>query len=164
MKNRLLTLAGALALLGVLGKFYAVPAIAQTVKAALVQDRDQRGRNAYMSHNISCGYAVGICATDLPVVPAGKRLVIESVTGEASMSAPTDLYRVSLWAKNQWAAAFLQFGAPALTANNLYNHTFTHQVFATFDAGQTPQLVLQSNGGGGFAWQAVVSGYMIDIP
>ena len=163
MKNRLLTLAGALALAAVLGKFYAVPALAQ-VRAALVQDRDNAARNYYQTFNLSCGYSVGICTTDLAVVPAGKRLVIKSISGEADMSAPNDLYRVALWAKNQWASAYLEFSAPSLTGNNLYAHTFTHEVFAAFDAGQTPQLVVQSRGAGAFAWQAVVTGYMIDIP
>src|SRR4051794_5555369 len=107
MKNRLLTLAGALALAAVLGKFYAVPALAQ-VRAALVQDRDNPARSYYQTLNLSCGYAATICATDLAVVPAGKRLVIKSVSGEADMSAATDLYRVSLWAKNLSASAYLE--------------------------------------------------------
>src|SRR4051794_27052390 len=101
MKNRLLTLAGALALAAVLGKFYAVPAFAQ-VRAALMQDRDSKSRNVYQSVNLSCGYAVNICSTDLAVVPAGKRLVIEHISGEADTVGANDLYRVSLWAKNQW--------------------------------------------------------------
>jgi hypothetical protein len=163
MKNRLITLAGALALAAVLGKFYAVPAFGQ-VRAALMQDRDSKARNYYQTSNLSCGYAVSICSTDLPVVPAGKRLVIEHVSGEADTIGPTDLYRVSLWAKNLWASAYLEFGSANLTPNNLYARPFNQAVFATFDAGQTPQLTLQTTGNGAFAWQAVITGYMIDIP
>ena len=163
MKNRLLTLAGALALAAVLGKFYAVPAFAQ-VRAALMQDRDSKARNYYQTYNLSCGYAVGICATDLAVVPAGKRLIIEHVSGEADTVAANDLYRVSLWNKNQSSSAYLEFGPAALTPNNLYARPFNQAVFAAFDAGQTPQLVLQTTGVNGFAWQAALTGYMIDIP
>ncbi len=42
MKNRLLTFAGALALLAVLGHFYAVPLMAQ-VRAALVKNTGRAG-------------------------------------------------------------------------------------------------------------------------
>ncbi len=163
MKNKLLTLAGALALAAVLGKFYAVPAFAQ-VRAALMQDRDSKARNYYQTANLSCGYAVSICSMDLPVVPAGKRLVIEHISGEADTSGPTDLYRASLWAKNLWPSAYLEFGPANLTPNNLYARAFNQVVFAAFDAGQTPQLSLQTTGSGGFAWQAVITGYMVDIP
>jgi hypothetical protein len=163
MKNKLLTLAGALALVAVLGKFYAVPVLAQ-VRAALVQDRDSKARSYYQTSNLSCGYAVSICSIDLPVVPAGKRLIIEHISGEADTSGANDLYRASLWAKNQWPAAYLEFGPANLTPNNLYARPFNQVVLATFEAGQTPQLSLQTSGTGAFAWQAVISGYIIDIP
>jgi hypothetical protein len=161
MKNRLITLAGALALVAVLGKFYAVPAFAQ-VRAALVQDRDNKARNSYRT-NVSCGYAAGLCATDLPPVPAGKRLVIEHISGEADMQGPSDLYRITFVLKNLSTAAYLEFGPPKLTPNNLYAHPFNQTVFATFDAGQIPQLSVQATGAP-FAWDAVLTGYMIDIP
>ena len=163
MKNNLIRLAGVLALAAVLGKYYAVPAFAQ-VRAALVQDRDSKARNAYQTFNLSCGYAVSICLQDLTVVPAGKRLIIERVSGEASTGGPNDLYRAALWNKGQSFAAYLEFGASKPTPNNLYAHPFNQAIFAVFDAGQTPQLVLQTTGNSGFAWQAIVSGYMVDIP
>ena len=46
MKNRLMTFAGALALLAVLGKFYAPPLMAQ-VKATFIQDVDQAARQPF---------------------------------------------------------------------------------------------------------------------
>ena len=80
MKNRLWTTAGALALLAVLGKYYALPAIAQTVRAAIVKNIDERGRNAYV-YNFTCNpTAAGYCyATGAPVIPAGTRLVVENI-------------------------------------------------------------------------------------
>ena len=128
------------------------------------QDRDSKARNYYQTNNLSCGYEVGICVADLAPVPAGKRLIIEHVSGTADMSGPNDLYRISLWAKNQSSSAFFEFGPARTTPNNMYEHAFNAGIFAAFDAGQTPQLVFQSSGPGGFAWQAVVSGYLIDIP
>ena len=128
------------------------------------QDRDSKARNYFQTYNLNCGYEVGICMADLAPVPAGKRLIIEHVSGEAAMSGPNDLYRITLWAKNQWASAYFEFGPARSTPNNLYAHAFNAGIFAAFDAGQTPQLVVQSSGPGGFAWSAVVSGYLIDIP
>lgn len=129
-----------------------------------IQDRDSKARNYYQSYNLNCGYEVGICIADLPAVPAGKRLIIESVSGIADMSSATDLYRISLWAKNQWPSAYFEPGTPRMTSNNMFEHAFNAKIFAGFDENQTPQLVFQSNGPGGFAWQAVVTGYLIDIP
>jgi len=128
------------------------------------QDRDSKARNYYQASNINCGYAVGICVADLAPVPAGKRLIIESVSGFADMSGANDLYRITLAIKNQSDSAYFEFGAARMTPNNMFEHAFSAKTFAAFDEGQTPQLYLQSSGPGGFAWQAVVSGYLIDIP
>jgi len=166
MKNRLFTLAGALALLAVTGKFYAVPAFAdaiKTVAATMVQDRDSHARNFYEPWNLNCGYATGICSLDLTPVSAGKRLVIDHMTGFVSNSGPTDLYRISLWIKGSTPVAYIPFNPSHLTFNNLYDSAFSQQIFAVFDAGQTPHIDVQSTGGA-FAWQATVSGYMIDVP
>jgi hypothetical protein len=80
MKNRLLTFAGALALLAVLGKFYAPPLMAQ-VRAALVQDVDQPARAPFQytaTVNIT-----NFTYTAIPI-PAGKRLVIDYVSLEGA--------------------------------------------------------------------------------
>ena len=128
------------------------------------QDRDSKARNYYQTNNLSCGYEVGICIADLAAVPAGKRLIIEHVSGTADMSGPNDLYRISLWTKNQSASAFFEFGPARTTPNNMYEHAFNAGIFAAFNEGETPQLAFQSSGPGAFAWQAVVSGYLIDVP
>lgn len=47
MKNKLLTFAGALALIAMLGRFYAVPAFAQAIRAAVVKNMDEPGRTPY---------------------------------------------------------------------------------------------------------------------
>lgn len=128
------------------------------------QDRDNKARNYFQTYNLNCGYEVGICSADLPAVPAGKRLIIDHVSGIADMSGANDLYRIALWAKNQWPSAYFEVGSPRMTPNNMYEHAFNAGIFVAFNENETPQLVFQSSGPGGFAWQAVVSGYMIDIP
>jgi hypothetical protein len=71
MKNKLLTLAGGLALLALLGHFYAKPLLAQ-VRAALVQNVDEPARHVWtMAGNTG--------VNNTYTVPAGQTLVIEEV-------------------------------------------------------------------------------------
>jgi hypothetical protein len=76
MKNRLFTLAGLLVVLAVLGRFYAEPLYAQ-VRAALVQNTDEPGRNPFVVSSTS--------TTGFWVVPAGKRYVIETLSASCSV-------------------------------------------------------------------------------
>jgi hypothetical protein len=75
MKNTSLSLAGVLALAAILGKFYALPALAQATRAALVQDRDNPARSAFtvkvpVDGNLNAAF---------PTVPAGKRMVLTNM-------------------------------------------------------------------------------------
>jgi hypothetical protein len=88
MKNKLLTFAGALCLLAVVGKFYAPPLMAQ-VRAALVQDVDQPARAPFQA-TVQLNFTN---FTFTPVtIPAGKRLVVDfvSVSGAAGTTG-TDI-------------------------------------------------------------------------
>lgn len=71
MKNKLLSTAGALALVGALGHFYAKPLLAQ-VRAALVQNVDEPARHVWTFN----GYGA---FSNTYTVPAGQTLVIEEV-------------------------------------------------------------------------------------
>ena len=76
MKNKLLTLAAALLLIAVVGRFYAKPVLAQ-VRAALVQDTDQPARAPFqvtVPINVN-----NFVYTNVPI-PSGKRLVIDYVS------------------------------------------------------------------------------------
>ena len=76
MKNRLMGLAGSLALVAVLGKFYVPPLLAQA-RAALVQDIDQPARAPFQAT-----VTVDISNFNFtPVtIPAGQRLVVDYVS------------------------------------------------------------------------------------
>jgi hypothetical protein len=90
MKHKLLTFAGALALLATLGHFYAKPLLAQ-VRAALVSNVDDPGRIPYQAAyeiqlaNRDCHNG---CPTNFPSVPAGKRLVITNFSGSIATNVP----------------------------------------------------------------------------
>jgi hypothetical protein len=76
MKNKLLTLAGALAVIAVLGHFYAKPLLAQ-VRAALVQDVDQPARAPFQTHvDLFLGPGGGSAQV---TIPPGQRLVVDFI-------------------------------------------------------------------------------------
>jgi hypothetical protein len=84
MKNKLLSVAGALALLAVLGHFYAKPLLAQ-VRAALIQNIDEPARNPIGFSDNNAG------AEDFWKVPAAKRYVIEQYTAFCETSSTGQL-------------------------------------------------------------------------
>jgi len=159
MKNRLLTLAGALALLAVMGKFYAVPVYAQ-VKAALVQNRDEKARNPYQARINVLGTA-GASTTTFAFVPAGKRLVIEHVS-VLIRGAFADTIDTAYLSGNQ-AGAF-QFVPGVYTQTGGGAYVINQQVLSYFDAGDTPTLNVQSSSANPFTTIATISGYTVDIP
>jgi hypothetical protein len=162
MKNRLWTLAGALALLAVLGKFYAVPLVAQ-VRAALVQDRDQRGRNIYQAVN-NCFNVTNPCQVTFAAVPAGKRLIVEQVS--AIVTLPTAAGN-SLDAIELRGASVFQFLPAVPTPGNFggqIQYMTNQTVLASYDAGQVPEVDTFVASGSTFTVLASISGYMIDIP
>lgn len=156
----MLQLAGILAVLAVIGKFYAAPALAQ-VRAALVQDRDQRGRNFYQEVQ-NCQNAVSVCVISFAAVPAGKRLIIEHVSALARMTAADTIPDIELR-----GASVYQFLLPKATPGNFagqFAYTTNEPVLASYDAGQTPQVDGFSTSSAPFLIVASISGYLIDIP
>jgi hypothetical protein len=159
MKNRTLQLAGVLALIAVVGKFYAVPAIAQ-VRAALVQNRDEPARNFYSVESFCQTPTFNYCEVDFPAVPAGKRLIIQHVSALNSMPAANTIGDSDLRIKGSGSIkAFLPVVAPPTGSNYITNAA----VLASFEAGEQPSYLVFSSSPT-FTTVAVLSGYMIDIP
>jgi hypothetical protein len=162
MKNRLSTLAGALALLAVFGKFYAVPLVAQ-VRAAIVQDRDSKARNIYQSVQ-NCFNVTSPCQVTFGAVPAGKRLIVEQVsalvtlpTAAAGTIADIELRGASVFQFLPIVAAPGNFGGQVQYITN-------QTVLAAYDAGQVPEVDTFVASGATFTVVVSISGYMIDIP
>jgi hypothetical protein len=160
MKNRLLTFAGALALTGVLGHFYAVPLMAQ-VRAALVKNLDERGRNPYMQTLACYSSTLSQCQVFFPVVPPNKRLVIEHVN--ASVDSPTALSVVDFSGNGTIQHVLMQLQGQDSAGNNIY---VANQPFLTyFEAGQQPSYAVFAKTG---AFQFVsagmtITGYLVDL-
>jgi len=160
MKNRLTQLAGALMLCAVLGKYYAVPAIAQ-VRAAITQDRDQRARNYYQAV-LSCSNVPSPCQIVFPAVPAGKRLVIEHVSTLTTLPTGATVADVELRGGNVFQ--FLPIFAAPGNFGGQVQYTTNDTVLAYYDVAQTPNVDVFSPTGSNFSVVASISGYTIDIP
>jgi hypothetical protein len=160
MKNRLLTFAGALALLAVLGRFYAVPVLAQ-VRAALVKNIDERGRTPYAQTSSCSKPATTVCVAIFPAVPPGKRLVVEHVNGlvvaPAGLLYITDL--VGYLGLNHYISLQVQGVNPA--GDSIY---IANQPLLTYyEAGQTPNWDVNISSPADMTIQLTITGYLVDL-
>jgi hypothetical protein len=157
MKNRLATMAGALALIAVLGKYYAAPAIAQVVRAAVVKNVDEKGRIPYIQAGFSSctPFGAGGAECSFPAVPANKRLVIEYINAGLSHvpSSPPDVAFRFTGA----GGTLHQFSLPVFPRVPGISG-LSAPVLIYLDAGQVPRLVSDA----GFI-QAELTGYLVDL-
>jgi hypothetical protein len=137
MKNRLLTFAGVLALLAVMGKFYAVPLLAQ-VRAAIVQNLDERGRNPYTALLPCYSASTNSCTAFFPAVPANTELVIEHIS--MSVDTPTALSNVDFYGNAAQASPLLTLQGADSAGNSIY--IANQPLLAYFSAGQTPSIAV----------------------
>jgi hypothetical protein len=161
MKNRLLTFAGFLALLAVLGKFYAPPLMAQ-VRAALVQDVDQPARAPFQ---VTVPININNFNSTPVTIPAGKRLVVDyiSMSGAAQTTGsyiqPIAIFSSSV-AGNPSCSYYV---APqqSTVAPGQYYHTEKTTIFADSlsvspaFAGYTPSFM---------SFNVVISGHLVSVP
>jgi hypothetical protein len=162
MKNRLWTVAGALALLAVFGKFYAVPLVAQ-VRAAIVQDRDSKARNIYQSVQ-NCFNVTNPCQVTFAAVPAGKRLIVEQVSALVTLPTAAAGTIADIELRGASVFQFLPIVAAPGNFGGQVQYTTNQTVLAAYDAGQVPQVDTFVASGATFTVVASISGYMIDIP
>lgn len=160
MKSRTLQIAGVLALLTVVGKFYAVPVLAQ-VRATIVQDRDQEGRNIYQYYS-NCTGSQGTCTITFPTVPTGEQLIVKHVSLISQLPAATTLNVIQL--RGSGTYQFLHSALVPANYSTQYTFVTNEDVLASFSAGQTPAIDTFSTSGASFTALATISGYTIQIP
>ena len=161
MKNRLLTFAGALALLAVLGKFYAPPLMAQ-VRAALVQDVDQPARAPFQ---LTVPVNINNFNFTPVTIPTGQRLVIDyvSMSGAAQTAGSYVQPIVILSSSVAGGSSNLYYIAPEQsgTVPGQYYHTEKATIYADSlsvspaFAGFTPSFM---------SFNVVISGHLISNP
>ena len=166
MKRKILMFAAALVLIAMLGKFCAKPLLAQ-VRAALVQNLVEPGRNPYQSTIAAQCTNVSQCVQDFMPVPAGKRLVVTSITGNLYPSTPgviaaLDLTKSGLPKGSGISVpSFLQAG----TFGDLNIIGVNAQFTAYFEPGETPEAyILATTNFGLGAGVLTLSGYLISLP
>jgi len=161
VKNRLITMAGALALLVVVGKFYATPALAQVVRAALVKNVDEKGRSPYMQFQprVCSRNSTKSCDVVFPPVPAGKRLVLEHLNAGINFATSGVRFAGVLIAQDSGLSVFptRPSGDPNLTIVN-------EPTLLYFEAGQTPTFRIGVNNDADVpVVTATLSGYLVDL-
>jgi hypothetical protein len=158
MRNKLWTLAATLALLAVLGNYYAKPVLAQ-VRAALTKNIDEKGRVPYMQQVfLDCVVGSNFCDFNFPAVPAGKRLVIEHVSANISTQAAFGVNATFLIAPGG------AFSLPGRTMASPQVIGVNEPVLAYFEAGESPLYRVVYNSPLNFGFMtAVLSGYMVDL-
>jgi len=164
MNNRLLTITGALALVEVLGVFSATPALAQTSRATVVKNVDEKGRSPYMQFQGRACLGGGniICDITFPPVPAGKRLVVERVSASV-IFAPGGVRLASLLAPSNAQFFFpVQPTDTKVTADPVF--VVNDSTLAYFEAGQSPVFHwIFNNGADVPVVSSTLSGYLIDL-
>ena len=166
MKNRLMQLAAGLALIAVLGKFYAVPLIAQ-VRAAVVKNIDERGRVPYMVQAHCDGLGGGItnqCAASFPAVPGNRRFVVEYTNGNLVVT------------HTQFSGAFLEVPSVGPSFIFLASHfeltngdndlySVSMPVVLYYEAGQIPVAHIHAFplGNNQAVGSVTLSGYLVDL-
>jgi hypothetical protein len=162
MKNRLLALAGALLLLLTLGRFFAKPLLAQ-VRAALVQNVDEPGRNPYQETRVAtCG--LNICDLTFATVPQGKRLVLTNVSGYTYCAFGADLPLGYVRSSGDNLQVFFPAEKGLVGAVELV--FFNSEAKAYFGPGEHPLAHLDLDGTNHFTGDAqlTLTGYFVNLP
>jgi hypothetical protein len=129
LKNRLLTLAGVLALLAVIGKFYAPPVLAAV--AAMVQDIDQPARAPFQA---TIPININNFTYSTVAIPAGQRLVIDYISmSGAAISSGGGIQPIIILNSNvgtQPNALYYIAPPQSSTVGGQYYHTEKTTIFA----------------------------------
>lgn len=165
MKNKLLTLVAILAVIGLLGKFYAVPAVAQAVEAALVQYRDSPPRQPFTIRGTFAPSPIEkIQPISFPAVPAGKRMIVTSVAGTVNIVLPSTEMCIMAMTTN---TGFESYQLLPLTSNfaskGVNTYSGTTALHLPLDPGDTGTVGFTSVQPFQSA-TVIFTGYFIDVP
>jgi hypothetical protein len=153
LKNYILMAAGFAVLAGVVAGITAGPAIAQAIKAALVKNVDEPGRQAYQIELFCTG--AGGCSTTGAAIPANRRLVAKYLSVEVynTSSKPS----ASVRSTNP-----TPFALPDFYQRGPNDFAATQPLTMYYDSGQTPVLGCQGTGAN-VTCDALLVGYLVDL-
>ena len=126
---------GALCIVGVIG---ATPAVAQ-IRAALVQNVDEPGRNPYQETQFTICGGPQNCNFTFALVPSGKRLVLTHVSGFVDVRGGTipNSNVQSSFGGNQFANVFF-VGTQGTVFTSATRIVYNSDVLAYFGPGENP--------------------------
>lgn len=166
--QQLLVLAVTLA--SALGAALVPQAASAQTRAALVRNVDEPGRVPYSESKIGTCNAVN-CFFNFTVVPAGKRLVIEHINGEARSTSTSAVFsdatmltsntlNPSIGVTTTVRMLFLA----AAGSSNIYNGWYFDAVTKAYvDAGSYAQITMHQSTAGTTAFStATITGYLVD--
>ncbi|HLK17477.1 MAG TPA: hypothetical protein VKT81_00935 [Bryobacteraceae bacterium] len=152
LKRLVLFAALAGAVLTVVGIGTESRAIAQAVRAALVQNVDEPGRHPYIE-TVTC--ETGNCVLTFPAVPSGQRLVVTSVSAESFAISGRVLELRGHGTVIQYLPITSFFNN--VGSSNLHNLSY-------FDAGESPSILCFDCNPNPTNLSATLSGYFISLP
>jgi hypothetical protein len=156
MKKRVLLGAAAIAFLSALGHFGAKPLLAQ-IRAAFVKNIDEPGRSPYQVR-ASGGTSTHFCQVVFPPVPAGKRLVIDTLNVLADIPVATNR---GLGQFSPDGAVVLDFSFSSAGAS-YWVANLNARAYA--ESGSTPVItVLVDLGKSCTLPNATLTGYLVDL-
>lgn len=128
-------------------------------KPALVQDRDEPGRNPYQEEALGTCTGQAICSIELPAVPAGTRLVVSTVTIAMTTSGAGGAPAICVLFGSAGFQLNFELGGTAAF------RTLTQAITRYYEAGQVPTF-LCGIGTGTFSTNGRVgiAGYLVAVP
>lgn len=158
MKHTLLSLAGALPLFAMLGRFYGVPFLSH-VRAGVIEQVDKKAHVRYRrAGNTFCSPA-SVCTIHFASVPQNKRLMIEQINAEVISDAASIADVMTL--SGATSDAYWTFSGQSMSTGTV---ALNAPVLAYFDSGQTPVLtIVWGTLTGSGVVNTVVTGYLVDL-
>ena len=129
-----------------------------------IRNVDEPGRNPYQKTvRLSCSVGGGPCIAEFPVVPAGKRLVIQSVSASFSTTAYPSMTSAYLSSYEGYVVHSLPTIYQGGNTYSGYQFSVNQTVQHYYEAGQLPRLQIFTTGS--YLGQALftISGYMVSL-
>ena len=153
LKNYILMAAGFAVLAGVVAGITAGPAIAQAIKAALVKNVDEPGRQAYQIELFCTGS--GGCRYIGAAIPNNRRLVAQYLSVQVYNTSSKPF--VAVGSDNPTPFTFPDFYQVGL---NFFAGSQPLTMY--YDSGQTPEMNC-SGTGANVTCDALLAGYLVDL-
>lgn len=166
LTTNILTAVACVMVLTTLG-LWAAPQLIAAVKAALVQNIDEPGRNAFQQGGFSFCPGAKTCDVLFTAVPAGKRLVITNISGlMVSFSGPGR--HLAILNRGHNAQVFLPTVYQG-TLGGADTYDFDRTVLTYYEAGESPVITLIadstfSNDFPNTQEECTIFGYYINLP